>query len=111
MGIQCGRKADSLKLWLAWKLRGDDGFAKCIDRSFDLAKFVEEEVENSKGKFVLVQPAQCANIGFWYIPPRLRPFNRETATEEDAMQKAGDAVIGFQPIASMGYVNFFRLVL
>jgi len=122
--IQCGRKADSLKLWLAWKLRGDDGFAKCIDRSFDLAKFVEEEVENSEGKFVLVQPAQCSNIGFWYVPPRLRPFNRETATKEDwaelgrvapkvkdAMQKAGDAMIGFQPIASMGYVNFFRLVL
>jgi glutamate decarboxylase len=109
---------------LAWKLRGDEGFAKCIDRSFHLAKFVQLEVENSDGKFVLVQPAQCSNVGFWYVPPRLRPFNRTTATEEDwaelgyvapklknAMQKAGDAMIGFQPIASMGYVNFFRLVL
>ena len=122
--IQCGRKADAVKLWLAWKLRGDEGFAKCIDRSFHLAKFVQLEVENSDGKFVLVQPAQCSNVGFWYVPPRLRPFNRTTATEEDwaelgyvapklknAMQKAGDAMIGFQPIASMGYVNFFRLVL
>ena len=30
--IQCGRKSDAMKLWLAWKLRGDEGFAKCIDR-------------------------------------------------------------------------------
>ena len=122
--IQCGRKSDAMKLWLAWKLRGDEGFAKCIDRSFHLAKFVQLEVENSDGKFILVQPAQCSNIGFWYVPPRLRPFDRNTATKEDwaelgyvapkikdAMQGAGDAMIGFQPIASMGYVNFFRLVL
>ena len=122
--IQCGRKADALKLWLAWKLRGDKGFAECIDRSFHLAKFVQLEVENSDGKFLLVQPAQCSNVGFWYVPPRLRPFNRETATDaqwaelgfvapklKNSMQRAGDAMIGFQPIASMGYVNFFRLVL
>jgi glutamate/tyrosine decarboxylase-like PLP-dependent enzyme len=122
--LQCGRKADALKLWLAWKMRGDDGFVECVDRSFALAKFVEKEVENSNDRFVLVQPAQCSNVCFWYVPPRLRPFNRKTATEEDwaelslvapkikdAMQKAGDAMIGFQPIKSMGYVNFFRLVL
>ena len=57
--IQCGRKSDAMKLWLAWKLRGDEGFAKCIDRSFHLAKFVQLEVENSDGKFILVQPANA----------------------------------------------------
>ena len=49
--IQCGRKSDAMKLWLAWKLRGDEGFAKCIDRSFHLAKFVQlklkTQTENS----------------------------------------------------------------
>jgi glutamate decarboxylase len=73
---------------------------------------------------VLAAHAQCANVGFWYVPPRLRPFDPKTATPtqfaeigfvapklKDRMQRAGDAMIGFQPIDSMNKPNFFRLVL
>jgi len=116
--IQCGRKSDAFKLWLTWKVRGDKGLAAIIDRSFYLAKFVQDLVLQSNGTFRLVHPAQCANVGFWYIPPRLRPFQhnweelRSVAPKiKNAMQAAGDAMIGFQPISSMGLVNFFRLVL
>ena len=42
---------------------------------------------------------QLAEIGF--VAPKLK----------DAMQRAGDAMIGFQPIDSMNKPNFFRLVL
>mmetsp|Transcript_21615 Transcript_21615/g.34994 ORF Transcript_21615/g.34994 Transcript_21615/m.34994 type:complete len:995 (+) Transcript_21615:136-3120(+) len=125
--IQCGRKADSLKIWLAWKHRGDTGWSDLVDRSFGLAEAVEGFVRAKAaedGSFVLAAPAQCANVGFWYVPPRLRPFNPATATAQqlteigfvapklkDRMQRTGDAMIGFQPIDSMNLPNFFRLVL
>jgi glutamate decarboxylase len=125
--IQCGRKADSLKIWLAWKHRGDNGWSDLVDRSFGLAEAVEgfvREKAAEDGSFVLAAPAQCANVGFWYVPPRLRPFNPATATAQqlteigfvapklkDRMQRSGDAMIGFQPIDSMNLPNFFRLVL
>jgi|EP00982_Pelagococcus_subviridis_P006640 glutamate decarboxylase len=125
--IQCGRKADALKIWLAWKARGDEGWANLVDRSFGLAEYVEASVRErceKDGSFVLAAPAQCANIGFWYVPPRLRPFDVESATADqlteigfvapklkDRMQRTGDAMIGFQPIDSMNLPNFFRLVL
>ena len=125
--IQCGRKADALKIWLSWKHRGDSGWAELVDRSFGLAEAVEDFVREKAvedGSFVLAAPAQCANVGFWYVPPRLRPFNPATATAQqlaeigyvapklkDRMQRSGDAMIGFQPIDSMNLPNFFRLVL
>eukprot|EP00039_Didymoeca_costata_P027290 m.18096 g.18096 ORF g.18096 m.18096 type:complete len:885 (-) comp6199_c0_seq1:21-2675(-) len=123
--IQCGRKSDALKLWLAWKYRGDAGWEELIDHCFALTKFVEQEVENdTTGAFVLATPAQCCNVGFWYVPPRLRPFNKEKATPEqflelskvapklkDRMQRKGDAMIGFQPVPALNLPNFFRLVL
>lgn len=123
--IQCGRKSDALKLWLAWKYRGDAGWERLVDHSFALAKFVETEVVSDQtGAWALAAPAQCANVGFWYVPKRLRPFNKETATPEqmkelakvapklkDRMQRAGLAMIGFQPVPAFGLQNFFRLVL
>lgn len=123
--FQCGRKADALKLWLAWKYRSDAGWEALVDHSFSLAKFVESEVKSdATGAWVLAAEAQCANVGFWYIPPRLRPFNKDTASIEqfeeiakivpklkDRMQRAGDAMIGFQPVSALNLLNFFRLVL
>tara|TARA_B100001142_G_scaffold322698_1_gene371484 strand:- start:675 stop:2717 length:2043 start_codon:yes stop_codon:yes gene_type:complete len=125
--IQCGRKADALKIWLSWKHRGDKGWSDMVDRSFGLAEEVERMVrerEEKDGSFVLAAGAQCANIGFWYVPPRLRPFKHAGASAnqlteigfvapklKDRMQREGDAMIGFQPIDSMNLPNFFRLVL
>lgn len=123
--IQCGRKADALKLWLAWKFRGDAGWEQLVNHAFSLAKFVEREVvQDTTGAWALAAPAQCANVGFWYVPKRLRPFNKDTATPQqfaelakvaprlkDRMQREGVAMIGFQPIPALGLPNFFRLVL
>lgn len=38
--IQCGRKNDSLKLWLMWKAKGDEGYEKDIDNLFDCSRYV-----------------------------------------------------------------------
>ncbi len=66
--LQCGRRVDSLKLWLAWKYYGDDGYAKRIEKLFDLASFATLRVENSK-HLELLFPTQTLNVNFRYKVP------------------------------------------
>jgi len=42
--LQCGRRNDSLKLWLAWREIGDSGWAKMVEHYCDLADYLEEKV-------------------------------------------------------------------
>lgn len=35
--IQCGRRNDALKLWCAWQHHGDEGWARRVERQFELA--------------------------------------------------------------------------
>ena len=69
----------------------------------------------------MAKPRTYANVCFWYVPPSMRPWNAETATEEQKekmagvavaikaeMQRQGLAMIGFQPQDDLP--NFFRIV-
>jgi len=42
--LQCGRRNDSLKLWLAWREIGDSGWAKMVERYCSLADYLEERI-------------------------------------------------------------------
>ena len=43
--LQCGRRNDALKLWLAWRECGDAGWAAQVDRYMDLAAHLESLVD------------------------------------------------------------------
>lgn len=43
--IQCGRHVDVFKVWLMWRAKGDIGFEKQIDRLFDLANLLYEQLK------------------------------------------------------------------
>eukprot|EP00746_Dinoflagellata_sp_MGD_P007409 gnl/MRDRNA2_/MRDRNA2_114645_c0_seq1.p1 gnl/MRDRNA2_/MRDRNA2_114645_c0~~gnl/MRDRNA2_/MRDRNA2_114645_c0_seq1.p1 ORF type:complete len:511 (+),score=93.97 gnl/MRDRNA2_/MRDRNA2_114645_c0_seq1:1-1533(+) len=120
--IQCGRKTDMFKLWLSWKAKGDAGMAAVVDNCFELADVMADRIRNdASGAWQLVYEPSCSNVCFWYVPEKLRPFNWETATQEQLdevnkvaplikteMQRTGDAMIGFQAVN--GRPNFFRIV-
>ncbi len=40
--IQCGRRVDALKLWLAWKFYGNKGYAQRMDRLIEMASYFEQ---------------------------------------------------------------------
>ncbi|GBF91842.1 glutamate decarboxylase [Raphidocelis subcapitata] len=122
--LQCGRKSDSLKLWLMWKAVGDAGWEARIDHCVALADHFQSALSDPKwgGAFRLVMPRACTNVCFWWVPPALRPFDPAAATEEQLlaigraaprikalMQAKGDAMIGFQPLGPRR-PNFFRIV-
>lgn len=119
--IQCGRKVDAMKLWLMWKALGDDGFAAAVDKIYDTARYLTEELSNAEG-FRLVMPEfQCTNICFWYIPRSLRgqeetnewweKVSRVAPKIKERMVKQGTLLIGYNPLTSKGYVNFFRIII
>ena len=65
--IQCGRKTDMLKLWLQWKSRGDEGLARSVEHSFELARHTVEQMKADADSWVIVYPPSCTNVCFWSV--------------------------------------------
>jgi glutamate/tyrosine decarboxylase-like PLP-dependent enzyme len=61
--LQCGRRADALKLWCAWKAYGTDGLGAQVDRFVDLARFVARLI-TEQPSLELLEDAPFANVCF-----------------------------------------------
>jgi glutamate decarboxylase len=131
--FQCARRIDVLKLWLTWKVRGDDGFAERIDHAVAMADHTRARIATSNAVFVPVVSGTFTNVVFAWVPPHLRPVTPTTAhdlqsqeldvsgldTEIRAelhsypplikarMQAAGTGMMGFQPVHGL---NTFRMI-
>lgn len=69
MTMQCGRRADSLKLALAWIYYGAAGFERGIDHAFDTAAHLATLVEKSPDfHLISPNPTPCLQICFYYAP-------------------------------------------
>ena len=44
LSLQCGRRNDALKLWLAWREKGDAGWARMVEKYSSLAQYLENKV-------------------------------------------------------------------
>ena len=132
--IQCGRKTDSIKIWMMWKSLGDSGFASTIERCYSLHQYMINAMKKKPKRYVFVVPPSCTNICFWYVPLKLRTeiegkelFDPLVHLEDKerrtmlhgvaprikaAMQMQGGAMIGFQTDETVrnGDINFFRMV-
>ena len=65
--LQCGRKGDSLKLYLSWVYYGSEGYAKQIDTAFDTAAHLASLVlAHSDLKLVSEDPPPCCQVCFYY---------------------------------------------
>ena len=114
--FQCGRRVDVVKLWLAWKVHGDEGFADRIDRAVAVASHVRARVAEDD-RFALQAPGDFTNACIVWLPPELRggPLDDDARTGLHAlpprvkarMQDEGTAMVGFQPV---GGLNCFRLL-
>ena len=61
LSLQCGRRNDALKLFLAWREIGDAGWAKMVDNYMDLADYLEEKIK-SHPNLELVSTRQWTNL-------------------------------------------------
>lgn len=116
--FQCARRNDALKGWLTWKARGETHFAARVDGAVDLAQKLDAWIE-ARPDFVLAAPRAFSHVCFWWVPPELRPLRRSAKADQilgavaprikDAMQRGGEALVGYQPID--GGPNAWRLLL
>jgi len=75
--IQCGRKVDTLKLWLMWKYLGDEGMERRVDGLVNLASYFSRRIRtqvDGRGRrcFAQVAPTSLTNVVFYAIPPSMR---------------------------------------
>jgi sulfinoalanine decarboxylase/sulfinoalanine decarboxylase/aspartate 1-decarboxylase len=61
--LQCGRRNDALKLWAAWQVHGDEGWAARIQRQLDLAERAVARIHQEPG-LALVGEADTVTVCF-----------------------------------------------
>jgi len=105
--LQCGRRADSLKLWFLWRMYGTDGLIKRTEYLMDLAQYAKEEVVKRK-KFKLYH-AHFLNVCFQVVPPEGQCINEYTQAIRQRVVTKGLAMVNYaeRPDGTI----FFRLVL
>lgn len=65
--LQCGRRADSLKLALAWIYYGSDGFEQQIDTAFFITAELATKISTNPSFFLVSEnPPPCMQVCFYY---------------------------------------------
>ena len=63
--LQCGRRNDALKLWFAWRMLGDSGWAKLVDEYMSLAGHLETKITQS-ANLEMMSSRMWTNVCFRY---------------------------------------------
>ncbi|KAN0070463.1 Pyridoxal phosphate-dependent transferase [Elaphomyces granulatus] len=80
--LQCGRRADSLKLFLGWTYYGSEGYQQQIDSACDVASYLADLISSSSN-FILISenPPPCLQVCFYYAPGRRFVYERENPSD------------------------------
>ncbi|KAL4754001.1 hypothetical protein BDW72DRAFT_201004 [Aspergillus terricola var. indicus] len=93
--LQCGRRADSLKLFLSWTYYGTAGYERQIDNACDTAAYLATLIQNHPD-FILVSqnPPPCLQVCFYYAPggKLLHPRGDSIVSDENHRAKANSKV-------------------
>lgn len=105
--LQCGRRADALKLWFLWRAYGTKGLMERTDRLFELAEYAKQQV--LKRKSFKLYHANYLNICFQVIPEDGSNINEHTQKVRQKLISKGMAMVNYaeRPDGTI----FFRLVL
>ena len=97
--LQCGRKVDSLKLWLSWKYLGDEGYEDRIDHLFSMAKYAESKVSDSD-ILQMLSPVESLNICFQVQPQTLNndKWNDLTILVRERLMESADIMVNYATI-------------
>jgi len=109
ISLQCGRRVDALKLWLAWRCLGTTGFAQRIDHLFALCQKAKERVDREP-LLELVREPVSVNIVFRYRPEGVdsdEELDRINILLRETLYRRGLALVNYATVDS---TEVFRLV-
>lgn len=103
--LQCGRRADALKLWLLWRFYGSKGLEKRTEHLLGLARFAEKEIIR-RPRFELYH-SHYLNVCFRVTSEKMGP-DEFTLKVREALIESGKAMVNYAKRPDG--VIFFRLV-
>ena len=89
--LQCGRRNDALKLFFAWREKGDAGWARQVEEYLDLADFLEQLVVENEN-LELMSTRQWSNVCLRFIAPDI-DYNSVNIELRDRMMRNGNYMI------------------
>lgn len=70
--LQCGRRGDSLKLFLSWQYYGSEGYASQVEKAHDVAAYMTSVLADHEHAILVSQdPPPCLQVCFYFAPNRL----------------------------------------
>ncbi|ODQ66508.1 putative cysteine sulfinic acid decarboxylase [Nadsonia fulvescens var. elongata DSM 6958] len=116
--MQCGRRADALKLFLGWKWFGKQGYEQRINHAFEVVNYFCEQLK-TRYNFLLVSdfPPPCMQVCFYYAPggklANTASENSEvTRRIAQELHKSGKFLVDYAPESGPnGRGEFFRVVI
>ncbi len=107
MTLQCGRRVDALKLWLAWQAQGDEGYRARVERAFENVGHARRMVLERDSLELIREPKGC-NLLFRWIPAEWRgaPLAERPIERIDAMnvelrerlKRSGEVMLNYSKI-------------
>jgi len=79
--LQCGRRVDAFKLWLAWRANGNDGWKKLVEKYFEMASYLSEKVSQQPLLELAAEPS-LTNVCIRYTGARLTPEKQDEANRQ-----------------------------
>lgn len=100
--LQCGRRNDAMKLWAAWKRRGDAGYDAMVRQYYGLAEYTAERVSEDPG-MVLSHDPQYVNVCFEVIGKSSERICFELGRRQ--LAKVGYGIVNGRKTIRMVYAN------
>lgn len=100
--LQCGRRNDALKLWAAWKHKGDEGYDALVRHCYALAQHTAERVRRDPGMTLSHDP-QYVNVCFEVDGKSSERICVELGRQQKA--KVGYGVVNDRKTVRMVYAN------
>ena len=91
ISLQCGRRNDALKLFLAWREKGDAGWAKMVDSYVGLADYLQSLVEG-EDKLEMMSSRKWSNVCIRYTVDGI-DHNETNREIRDRMVKSGRLMV------------------
>ncbi|KAJ5594808.1 uncharacterized protein N7459_001016 [Penicillium hispanicum] len=91
--LQCGRRADSLKLFLGWTYYGTEGYEQQIDSACSVAAHLANLISQHPN-FILVSEdvPPCLQVCFYYAPGQEVAYPRGVVSNEEQRAKDNSKV-------------------
>jgi len=92
--IQCGRRADAVKLWFAWKYFGLEGYRKRIDNLIEIAEYAEGKV-NENPNLELLVARNSFTVCFRHLSGTTKDHNKFNLELRQTLRDSGKSMVNY----------------